>query len=240
MTGPVTEHLGDAEIKRIRDEYARREAQIPSDVYGWQRAVNRYYHTQVYRAVIEALVQEAKFPLNGMTVADIGCGNGSWLLEFVQWGADPYNLVGIDLLESRVQSARRKLPTADICVGDARTTKWSSSSFDIVTQFTLFTSMLDPAMKKQIAAEMLRILRPSGIIIWFDFRYGNPANPNVAGIGSREIRELFSGCTVRLRSILLAPPIARRIAEISWMSALALEMLPFLRTHYLGIIRRPQ
>ena len=91
-----TDH-GAAEIARITTEYARRSRTIPRDFYGWQTDANRYHHTQVYRATIAALVRERLYPLDDLRVADIGCGNGTWLLEFAQWGARPRNLAGIDL-----------------------------------------------------------------------------------------------------------------------------------------------
>jgi hypothetical protein len=73
---------------------------------------------------------------------------------------------------------------------------------------------------------------------WNDFRVDNPRNRNVAGIRASEIRALFPGCTVDLHSVTLAPPLARAIVPLSWAGALMLESLPFLRTHYLGIIRK--
>jgi SAM-dependent methyltransferase len=232
-----TDH-GAAEIARITTEYARRARTIPRDFYGWQTDANRYHHTQVYRATIAALVREQLYPLDDLRVADIGCGNGTWLLEFAQWGARPRNLAGIDLDRSRIDRAREVLPASDLRVGDARTTGWASSSFDIVSQFTVFTSILDPGVKREVAAELIRILRPSGIVVWFDSRRSNPKNPHHRGIGFDEIRHLFPGCTVRVHSVLLAPPIARHLAGISWMAALALEKVPFLRTHCLAIIRK--
>jgi len=231
--------LGAAEIARIRSEYQRRRLEIPPGLYSWDRPVNQFFHCQTYRACLEALVREGVFPLDGKSIADIGCGAGTWLVEFVQWGAHPRELCGIDLDESRVKQARERLVGADLCAGDARQLPWRDSLFDLITQFTLFTSILDRSVKKNIAAEMLRVLKPGGIILWYDFRYNNPRNPNVRGIEAAEIRSLFPGCSVKLRRVTLAPPVARAVVPVSWILALAVEKLPFLRTHYLGIIRKP-
>src|SRR5262249_38083727 len=91
---------------------------------------------------------------------------------------------------------------------------------------------LHDGVKREIAGEMLRIVKPKGAILWVDFRFNNPRNPNVRGIGAREIRDLFPDCEVKLSSTTLAPPIARRIVPVSWTLGLALESLPFLLTHY--------
>jgi hypothetical protein len=49
-------------------------------------------------------------------------------------------------------------------------------------QFTVFTSILDKDMKRNIAAEMLRVLKPKGVIIWYDYFVNNPKNSDVRGV----------------------------------------------------------
>lgn len=232
---PVDAESG--EIERIRAEYARRRQEIPADFYSWGRPTNLFFDTQLVRDCIAGLKEAGMFPLEGRAVADIGCGAGRWLMEFAQWEAT--SLHGIELDEARIQRARARLSaTADLRVGDARFLPWAPNSFDLVSQFTLFSSVLSASVKQQIAAEMLRVLKPSGIILWFDLRMNNPRNPNVRGIPGDEIRALFPNCAVRLRRVTLAPPIARKVVPISWIAAACLEKLPFLRTHYLALIQK--
>ena len=195
-------------------------------------------HQQTVRSCIAALQRGSMFPLSGCRVADIGCGVGTWLLEFVQWGADPAELAGIDLMPARLERARRRLPAADLRAGNASELPWAAESFDIVSQFTVFTSILDPALKRAVAAEMVRILKPGGAILWFDFRFDNPRNPDVKALRKEEIGSLFPGCKMELKPALLAPPLSRLIAAPSWLLAEALHSLPFLCTHYAGLIRK--
>jgi len=56
-----------------------------------------------------------------------------------------------------------------------------------IHQFTVFTSILDISMKQSIAGEMLRVLKPDGIILWYDYYRNNPMNPDVRGVKKREI-----------------------------------------------------
>ncbi len=163
---------------------------------------------------------------------ELGC------LSFFKWGADPAALCGIDLSAARIEHARQRIPQADLRAGSASELPWPAQSFDLVTQFTVFTSILDPALKRAVAAEMVRILKPDGAILWFDFRVNNPANSHVRGIPAREIRSLFAGCEIALASALLAPPLGRLIARWSWTLAELLHALPFFRTHYVGLIRK--
>jgi SAM-dependent methyltransferase len=243
MTAPPTVPVApvDAEareISRIRAEYERRRKEIPADFYSWGRPTNLFFDTQLVRDCITVLRREGMFPLEGRRVADIGCGSGRWLLEFAQWEAT--ELHGIELDEGRLQKAKARLSsTADLRVGDARFLPWASNSFDLVSQFTLFSSVLSQPVKQQIAAEMLRVLKPGGLVLWFDLRMNNPRNPNVRGLPAEELRSLFPGCHVGLRRVTLAPPIARLVVPISWTAAALLEKIPFLRTHYLAVIRKP-
>ncbi|HEX9633238.1 MAG TPA: hypothetical protein VGA02_12320 [Gemmatimonadales bacterium] len=43
---------------------------------------------------------------------------------------------------------------------------------------------------------------------------------------------------VHLQRITLAPPLVRTVARRSWLAAYLLARIPFLRTHYLGVIRK--
>jgi len=102
----------------------------------------------------------------------------------------------------------------------------------------VLTSVLDDEVKHQLAQEMLRVVKDDGILLWYDFRYNNPRNPNVRGIGRREIARLFPSCYIWLRRVTLAPPIARTVAPVSWTLAALLESLYFMNTHYIGTIKK--
>jgi ubiquinone/menaquinone biosynthesis C-methylase UbiE len=227
------------DLTRISAEYQRRARDIPSGFYSWAKPANLMMHQQAARGCIRMLDRASLFPLHGRRIADIGCGEGSWLLEFLQWGADPAALCGIDLMPERVDNARIRIPQADLRTGSASELPWPDESFDIVSQFTVFTSILDADLRRAVAAEMLRVLKPGGAALWFDFRFSNPRNSQVRGIQAAEIRSLFPGCPVALAPVLLAPPLARSIAGWSWPLAETLQGLPFLCTHYAGLIRKP-
>ena len=227
------------ELDRIRAEFARRDREIGDEVYGLHRPVTQYYFSRIMQTGIRGLAEAGTFPLDGLSVLDVGCGKGTWLLEFSQWGAPASQLHGIDLDPQRLARAREKLPAAELVCGDAGKLPWPDANFDVISQFTVFTSILDLQLRQNVAREMARVLKPGGVILWYDFRVNNPRNRNVRGIGAAEIHALFPECSVRLRSLTLAPPLARRITPYSWSAARLLETLPFLRTHYLGIIRKP-
>lgn len=224
---------------RIRTEYERREREIPADFYSWSKPSNLLNHQQTLRSCIRLLHQAGLFPLDGLRVADIGCGGGSWLLEFVQWGADPAMLAGIDLMPARLHRAQQKIPQADLRLGSASELPWPDQHFDLLSQFLVFMNILEPALKLAVAKEMLRVLKPGGAILWFDLRVDNPANSQVKGLRKSEIKSLFPNCKIQLTPALLAPPISRLIASRCWALGEALHAAPFLCTHYAGLIRKP-
>lgn len=227
-----------SDTARIVTEYERRARELPGDYYCWSKPGNLMMHQNAASGCIRMLDRGSLFPLRGLRIADIGCGDGTWLLEFLQWGADPASLSGIDLSADRIARARRRVPAADLETGSAAQLSWPDESFDLVSQFTVFTSILDPGLKRVVAGEMLRVLKPGGSILWFDFRVDNPANVHVRGISAREVHALFTGCEITLAPELLAPPIARRVAGWSRPMAEVLKTMPFLRTHYVGLIRK--
>jgi hypothetical protein len=88
---------------------------------------------------------------------------------------------------------------------------------------------------------MTRLLKPNGHLVWCDLAFNNPWNPDVKGVKKRNIKELFREFeNVYTRSIILAPPIARRLVPFSWiLSEIAESCLPLTRSHLFALLRKP-
>jgi SAM-dependent methyltransferase len=231
------------ELERIIAEYRRRRATLPASRDSLTDPVTLFLYQQRSRAILRVLAARKVLPLADKKILDVGCGGGQSLVDFESWGARRHNLSGIDLIEESARIAQMRLcapdRTADIRIGNAAALPWRDGAFDIVNQSTMFTSILSPALRTSIASEMMRVARPGGVILWYDFRVNNPANPNVRRVGAREVRSLFAGCDVELYRITLAPPVARRLVPLSWTASLLMEKLRIFNTHYLGVIRLP-
>ena len=236
----------DEEAGRIRREYARRANEIPQDLYSVSDPGHLFSSLQRSRGVVRVLSAAGFLPLSDRKILDVGCGHGGWLSDFESWGARRENLAGMELDPARAEVARHRLGAihpdgtggADIRLGDASRLPWPGESFDLVVQATVLTSILDDTMRRAVAAEMARVLKPAGVLLWYDFFYDNPRNSNVRGVRAAEIRELFPGFEARLQRVTLAPPIARRLVPLTWIGALCLEKLRVLNTHYLGVLQR--
>jgi ubiquinone/menaquinone biosynthesis C-methylase UbiE len=176
--------------------------------------------------------------LSGRRVLDVGCGNGYWLRRMLDWGGQPQDLVGLDARADRVRAAADGLPArSTLCCCDAAHLPWPDDSFDMVSQFVVFSSILDSEKRVRIAAEMLRVLRPDGLVLWYDFHRNSPRNHDVAPVPRRELAGLFPPCDLTVRSVTLVPPVARWFGERAPWSLGVLSAVPFLRTHHVAVMR---
>lgn len=228
----------DAERQRILREYQRRGCEISSGQYApWQASVRLELDGRT-RAATQMLHDANVFPKEGNSCLEVGFGGVNWLGELIRWGVKASDLHGIDLDQNRVLNSQNILPMADLRVGDAAELPWDNDTFQLVIASTLFTSILDSNVRRLIADEILRVLAPGGALVWYDFAFNNPRNSNVRGIKRAELKELFSGLSGKIRSVTLAPPIARLIAPRSWALATILETTPLLRTHLLAVLTK--
>jgi SAM-dependent methyltransferase len=226
-----------AEVERVRAAYARR---LTGDRYAFSNPAYLFMLQERERAVLRLLERHRLLPLGARRVLEVGCGAGQWLRDLVRWGATPSALCGVDLLADRLAEARHSC-APDVTLGQASGTElpFPDGGFDLVLQSTVFTSMLDPAVRRAAAGESLRVLRPGGAVLWYDYYYDNPRNPDVRRVGRAELDTLFPGCRKAIERVTLAPPLTRALAARAWTLCHALAAVPWLRTHYLGLIWKP-
>jgi ubiquinone/menaquinone biosynthesis C-methylase UbiE len=233
---PASAESLKAEESRIREAYARRRN---GNLYSRFNPAYLLMVQEREQRFLSALARHGFAQLEYRKILEIGCGTGDLLRDFIKWGARPENVIGIDLLHERVTAAMELCPKAMvICQGDAAKLKFPNETFDIVVQSTVFTSVLDLGMKRQMASEMCRVLKPDGLILWYDYHMDNPRNPDVKGVKAREIYSLFPNCQIHLQRITLAPPLTRLLARYSWLLCNLLSRIPWLCTHYVGVIRK--
>lgn len=227
------------DLERLKAEYADRETRLAGrDLYSYLNVGYLYMSQQRQRDELGLLRAQGLTNLGDASILEIGCGRGGVLLEYLRYGPCPERLHGVDLLPDRVQSAHRLLPHLPLACADGQNLPYPAGAFDLVLQYTVFSSILDEPIKARMAGEMLRVLKPGGLILWYDF-WVNPTNPQTRGVRPAEIRRLFPDCRMQLERITLAPPIARKLAPISWLGCALLEKLKIFNTHYLAAIHKP-
>lgn len=227
------------ELTRIREEYSERARRFAGDdTYAPHNPAELFLVQQRTRVSLRLLEQAGMLPLKKQRILEVGCGTGGVLANYLALGADPVTLHGTDLLPDRLVAAQHKLPHLPLACCDAQKLPYSSGTFDIVIQHTVFSSILSDEVKRNAAAEMLRVLRSGGVVLWYDF-WINPINKQVRGIRPAEIRALFPNAHYSMRRITLAPPISRRLIRRFWFLCILLEQIGLFNTHYVAVIKKP-
>jgi ubiquinone/menaquinone biosynthesis C-methylase UbiE len=241
MTKDTTERATEqAEDERIRIAYAKRRQSIPAERYARTNPFTLCAAHEREEEMASLFRTEGLTTLAGLRILDVGCGRGDALRQLLEYGAEPELLTGIDLLDENVKRAHRLSPHLQVICGSASRLPFPDSRFDLVLQFTLFTSILNDEVKRAIATEMVRVLAPGGRILWYDFSFNNPRNPDVRGIGKREIRALFPGLEIKTKRVTLAPPLGRIVAPFSIVLYYLLSRVRPLCTHLLCLLRKPE
>lgn len=225
------------EPQAVAERYARRAV---GDLYNPLRPEVLQAQHERLQTLAALLRRHVHQPLSELQVLEIGCGGGDNLLELLRFGFDPARLLANELLPERAAAARRRLPAATrFFEGDALTLQIAPASLDVVLQSTVFSSLLDDAFQQRLAAAMWGWLKPGGAVLWYDFTWNNPRNPDVRGVPLARVRELFPGATIDARRVTLAPPIARRVVRLHPSAWRWFNALPLLRTHLLAWIAKP-
>lgn len=228
--------VGTAEIDRIRRTYEHRIQSNLAQRYSRTNPGHLYALHEREATMASLLRSTGLRSLAGLRILDVGCGAGATLRQYLEYEADPERLWGIDLFPEFAERARA-LDLQVVC-GSASKLPFHDGSFDFVSQFTLFTSVLDDGMKRQIASEIDRVLVPGGRLLWYDFAFNNPSNPDVRGICLAEVRRLFPGYSMTSRRITLAPPLGRAIGRLGPAIYFLTSKMRFLCTHYLCLLEK--
>ena len=92
----------------------------------------------------------------GSRVLDAGCGAGAFVERAARRGAE---VSAIDITPAFVELASRRVPGADVRLGDLQSLPWEDETFDLVTGFNSYFYAEDPVAA---FAEARRVLRPAG------------------------------------------------------------------------------
>lgn len=231
-------HDNQAEQDRIRSVYRQWGGAAAAAQYAWHRPeILRHLATRS-RVLAPLLAAALGTDLSAARILDVGCGTGAFLRQLIAWGADPSRLTGTEFQQDRLDQARRQT---------AAGVQWhlggldcaATGSLDLASAETVFSSILDPDLRDGLAAEMWRAVKPGGWCMVFDFRYDNPGNPNVRKVTRDELQRYWPARRVHYRTLLLAPPIARRLARAPYLATeLLAALMPVLRSHFIYMARK--
>src|ERR1700692_3031637 len=142
------------ELDRIKNVYSARIRDRVIDGYTPFTPGELYMLQRREEETVRLLAAHRRTDLKGLRILEVGCGRGTPLLDWCRWGATPSMLHGIDLMEPFIREALRLLPSSNLIVGTADRLPYRDHAFQIVTQFTVFTSILSEEVRRSVAAEM--------------------------------------------------------------------------------------
>jgi len=160
---------------KLGADWAALQDTMPSDSRAYLpalrfKALTRFFDPLVGLAMPErrfkgALVQQAD-PKPGQRVLDVGCGTGTLalMIKKAEPGAD---VVGLDADPDILERARAKAEEAGVAIeldeGLSTELPYEDRSFDLIVS-TLFFHHLTGADKRRTASEIVRVLRPGGVL----------------------------------------------------------------------------
>ena len=105
----------------------------------------------------------------GSSWGDVGCGTGV-LAEGILSRSDPVSILATDRAAGFVRAARERFQDdrVQFSVGDARALAWKSNACDATVSGLVLNFVSDP---KAMAAEMVRVTRPGGIVAVYVWDY---------------------------------------------------------------------
>jgi SAM-dependent methyltransferase len=227
----------DDEARAVAARYGRR---APPDRYSPLQADVLLTLQERQRVLVDLLLRRGITDLSGLRLAEVGCGSGGNLLDLLRLGFSPQYLQGLELLPDRHAQARAVLPMAtDLWLGDATHAPIAPGSLDLVLQSTVFTSLLDDQFQRQLASAMWQWVKPGGAVLWYDFVYNNPRNPDVRGVPMSRVGALFPQALIEYRRVTLAPPLARAVCRVHPALYGVCNAVPWLRTHVWAWVGKP-
>ncbi len=180
---------GEAAAALLRDpaaerypRYYRRKFHFQSDGYLSEASAERYdYQVEVLfgggaapmrRQALAPLRDALRSHQGGAGTArllDIGCGTGAFLRE-VKRNHPRLSVTGLDLSAPYLAVARRRLADwsrVELIEAAAENLPFPAAEFDVVSVIYLFHE-LPPRIRRAVVAEIRRVLRPGGTLIFVD------------------------------------------------------------------------
>jgi phospholipid N-methyltransferase len=215
--------------EQIINQYSKRS--VNSNLYAGGYYVD-HVQKEIKENISKVLNKEFK-EFGNLSLLEIGAGNGTNAEIFLNLGFKIENIFFNELLPERIVAIKSNYPNNTIFEGNAIEID-INQKFDIVFQSTVFTSILNKVDREKLTEKMLSLLKPNGIILWYDFIYNNPKNKDVRKVDVKELKLLFAkSSSIYYKKITLAPPIGRKVKKFY-----KLFNIPFLRSHILAIIKK--
>ena len=192
-------------------------AAVIAAVYGLGMAAYMTYGSRIgklrTREWLLDLAQTA-VPWTGReAVLDVGCGRGLMMVGAAR-RLTTGKAVGVDLWrvedqadntpDAALENARREGVAERVSVetGDARELPFRDATFDVVLSHWVLHNLPDADSRKRALAEMLRVLRPGGVLVLADIAHYSDYRKQLAARGLTDVRAFPGGLESKIIGFL--------------------------------------
>jgi SAM-dependent methyltransferase len=227
------------ELERTQARYEERDrSQALSGFWTLANPVVVHLMQERERAVLRGL-HRSGLNLAQARVLDVGCGTGQEFASLLRWGARREALHGVEVSPHRAEAAR-SLGLGAVTLLDGHELPHADASFDLVVQNVVFSSIVEEATRVALAAEMLRVLRPEGWLLWYDAVWSGSRDPHFREVPLAEVLRLFPGLIWHWQGLTTHLGFLRRIHSVFGEGGMrAFDLLGLAKTHRLGWGRKP-
>ncbi len=200
-----------SELERVRELYETRyRVDYRNRDYEWHpRNFISLIHAHLFELEVVRALNASSVELVDQRILDVGCGYGRLLRFWAEMGAEPALLFGCDLALYRLARARQLSSRMHLAAANAAQLPYPSASFDLVSQCTLFSSILDDELRARAAREMIRVLKPGGWLLWYDLALGS--YETIRPVPKAELLQLFQGLDVKYLQGIFSFRLEKRI-----------------------------
>lgn len=187
-------------VVRVYDSYGR-EAESRWDP---DKPANRLILSERNRMFEQAL-RGRGFDRRDCVVVEVGCGTGQ-VLDVMSDLLPNATIIGFDIHLDRLKGVSR-FPVAR---ADARRLPLPSESVAVITASVLLSSVSRESWAP-LARELCSVLKPGGVVLWYDMRLPNPFNRHTTPVTRRDLERLFPNADIDVRPLTLLPHAARML-----------------------------
>lgn len=164
----------------------------------------------------------ARYLNSNSRILDYGCGYGRTLAQLISAGYQ--NAVGVDFSQAMLARCRDEVSQATVVLSDGHSIPLQADSCDTVLLFAVLTCIPGDDEQRRQLAEVMRVLRPGGVIYISDLLVNHDARNreryerDAARFKCYGVFELPEGVVVRHHSEEWVQEIARPFEQLEYES----------------------
>jgi ubiquinone/menaquinone biosynthesis C-methylase UbiE len=151
-------------------------------------AVYWQFRDQIVFPIVSSWLATRK--LESIRVLEVGTGHAHELNKYALLNITQAQLSGVDLVIERLNQAKKIYPCMGFAQQNGLQLAFANDSFDIVFQYTCVVHPLTKEKQELMCREMMRVLKPGGIVVWWDL-----ARPSWRLVNMRRLCNFLCGKT---------------------------------------------